>query len=174
MATGCDISLRLREGVGWHQRCRGEQAGEGSRAAAWGGGVLRCWGRVLHPAPFLVASSPVIPRASTAGDGDAVGMQSMTGHSGPQPATGSGLCLPSFELWVPPGTAVCIWDCGCAPLPLPGGFRDRALQSSPSALAPQQGARATMCGLSPQVPPPMTWWLGEQAPREAGLVAGGV
>lgn len=36
MATGCDISLQLREGVGWHQWCRRKQAGEESRACSTG------------------------------------------------------------------------------------------------------------------------------------------
>lgn len=43
-------------------------------------GCLRCWGRALHLAPFLVASPPAVPRPSTAGDGGAVGMQCVTRH----------------------------------------------------------------------------------------------
>lgn len=72
----------------------------------WGGGMLRSRGRALHPPPFLVAPFPVVPRPITAGDGYAVGMQSAMGYSAPHPATASGLCLPSFKLWVPPGTAL--------------------------------------------------------------------
>lgn len=44
----------------------------------WGGGVRWCWGRALHPVLFLVASFPEVP--GTAGDGDAMGMQSATRH----------------------------------------------------------------------------------------------
>lgn len=75
MATGCDNSLQPREaGAGWHWWCRGEQVGEGSRTATWGGGVLQCWERVLHPALFLATSSQAVPRTSTAGNRDVVGV----------------------------------------------------------------------------------------------------
>lgn len=129
MTTGCDLSLQPREaGAGWHQWCRGEQVGKGSRIAMRVGGALQCWERALYPALLLAASSLAVPRTSTAGNRDAVGvcrvrpgtlLLSLPTSQGPQPTNVSGPCLCFFKLQVPPGSVLHISSCGCVPLPLP-------------------------------------------------------
>lgn len=44
MATGCDTSLQLREGMGWHQECRENETSGWEKGAELQHGVGVCCG----------------------------------------------------------------------------------------------------------------------------------